>query len=114
MKIQKIIKNERKNIMAVVTVTINNFDEIKSSEKTVLLDFYADWCGPCRMVAPIVHEIADERDDIVVGKINVDEQPELAQKFGVMSIPTLVVLKKGEVVNQAMGARSKAQILAML
>ena len=100
--------------MSAIKVNKSNFEEIKNSEKVVLLDFYADWCGPCRMVAPIVHEIADERDDIVVGKINVDEQPELAQKFGVMSIPTLVVLKKGEVVNQAMGARSKAQILAML
>ena len=100
--------------MSIITVTKENFDEIKAESKTVLLDFYADWCGPCRMVAPIVHEIADERDDIVVGKINVDEQPELAMQFGVMSIPTLVVLKNGEVVNQAMGARPKAQILAML
>ena len=100
--------------MSVITVTKENFNEVKSSEKTVLLDFYADWCGPCRMVAPIVHEIAEERDDIVVGKINVDDEPELAQSFGVMSIPTLVVMKNGEVVNQAMGARPKAQILAML
>ena len=100
--------------MAIINVTKENFDEIKAESKTVLLDFYADWCGPCRMVGPIVHEIADERDDIVVGKINVDEQPELAMQFGVMSIPTLVVLKNGEVVNQAMGARPKAQILAML
>ena len=100
--------------MSIINVTKENFDEIKADSKTVLLDFYADWCGPCRMVAPIVHEIADERDDIVVGKINVDEQPELAMQFGVMSIPTLVVLKNGEVVNQAMGARPKAQILAML
>ena len=100
--------------MSIINVTKENFDEIKAESKTVLLDFYADWCGPCRMVAPIVHEIADERDDIVVGKINVDEQPELAMQFGVMSIPTLVVLKNGEVTNQAMGARPKAQILAML
>lgn len=100
--------------MAIITVTKENFNEIKAEKKTVLLDFYADWCGPCRMVAPIVHEIAEEREDIVVGKINVDEQPELAQAFGVMSIPTLVVMKNGEVVNQAMGARPKAQILAML
>ena len=100
--------------MAIITVTKENFNEIKAESKTVLLDFYADWCGPCRMVGPIVHEIADERDDIVVGKINVDEQPELAMQFGVMSIPTLVVMKNGEVVNQAMGARPKAQILAML
>ena len=100
--------------MSIINVTKENFDEIKAESKTVLLDFYADWCGPCRMVAPIVHEIADERDDVVVGKINVDEQPELAMQFGVMSIPTLVVLKNGEVTNQAMGARPKAQILAML
>ena len=100
--------------MAIITVTKENFGETKAESKTVLLDFYADWCGPCRMVAPIVHEIADERDDIVVGKINVDEQPELAMQFGVMSIPTLVVMRNGEVVNQAMGARPKAQILAML
>lgn len=100
--------------MSIITVTKENFSEIKAEKKTVLLDFFADWCGPCRMVAPIVHEIADEREDIVVGKINVDEQPELAQAFGVMSIPTLVVMKNGEVVNQAMGARPKAQILAML
>ena len=100
--------------MAIITVTKENFGEIKAESKTVLLDFYADWCGPCRMVGPIVHEIADERDDIVVGKINVDEQPELAMQFGVMSIPTLVVMKNGEVTNQAMGARPKAQILAML
>lgn len=100
--------------MAIITVTKENFNEIKAEKKTVLLDFYADWCGPCRMVAPIVHEIAEEREDIVVGKINVDEQPELAQAFGVMSIPTLVVMKNGEIVNQAMGARPKAQILAML
>ena len=100
--------------MAVINVTKTNFDEIKSLDKAVLLDFYADWCGPCRMVAPLVHEIADERDDIVVGKINVDNEPELAQKFGVMSIPTLVVLKGGEVAQQAVGARTKQQILAML
>ena len=100
--------------MSIINVTKENFDEIKAESKTVLLDFYADWCGPCRMVAPIVHEIADEREDVVVGKINVDEQPELAMQFGVMSIPTLVVLKNGEVTNQAMGARPKAQILAML
>ena len=100
--------------MSIITVTKENFDAIKAETKTVLLDFYADWCGPCRMVGPIVHEIAEERDDIVVGKINVDEQPELAMQFGVMSIPTLVVMRNGEVVNQAMGARPKAQILAML
>ena len=100
--------------MSAIKVNKSNFEEIKSSEKPLLLDFYADWCGPCRMVSPIIDEIADERDDIVVGKINVDAEGELAEKFGVFSIPTLVVMKGGKVVNQASGARPKAQILAML
>ena len=92
----------------------NNFEEIKNSDKPVLLDFYADWCGPCRMVAPILHEIAEERSDIIVGKINVDEEEDLAAAFGVYSIPTLVVMKNGSIVRQTSGARPKAQILAML
>ena len=101
--------------MSVETLTKNNFEEVlSSSNKPVLVDFWASWCGPCRMVSPIVDEIAAERSDIKVGKINVDEQPELAAQFGVMSIPTLVVIKNGKVVNQAVGARPKAQILAML
>ena len=100
--------------MAVISINKENFESVKNSDKPVLLDFYADWCGPCRMVAPLVHEIAEERDDIVVGKINVDEEEALAAEFGVFSIPTLVVMKNGEVVNQAAGARPKAQILAML
>ena len=100
--------------MAVIHVTKENFEEIKNGTKPVLLDFYADWCGPCRMVAPIIEEIGNERDDVVVGKINVDEQGELAQEFGVMSIPTLVVLKNGEITNQVTGARPKAAILALL
>ena len=101
--------------MAAINVNKNNFDqEILNSDKPVLLDFWASWCGPCRMVSPIVDEIAAERSDIKVGKINVDEQPELAAQFGVMSIPTLVVMKSGRIVNQAVGARPKAQILAML
>ena len=101
--------------MSVININNNNFqDEVMHSEKLVLLDFWASWCGPCWMVSPIVDEIAAQRSDIKVGKINVDEQPELAAQFGVMSIPTLFVMKNGKVVNQAVGARPKAQILAML
>ena len=101
--------------MSVININKNNFQEVvMHSDKPVLLDFWASWCGPCRMVSPIVDEIAAERSDIKVGKINVDEQPELAAQGGVMSIPTLVVIKNGKVVNQAVGARPKAQILAML
>ena len=101
--------------MSVININKNNFQEaVMHSEKLVLLDFWASWCGPCRMVSPIVDEIAAERSDIKVGKINVDQEPELAAQFGVMSIPTLVVMKNGKVINQAVGARPKAQILAML
>ena len=100
--------------MSVQMIHKDNFDSVKNSDKLVLLDFYADWCGPCRMVAPILHEIAEERPDIVVGKINVDNEEELAMEFGVYSIPTLVVMKNGAVVKQVSGARPKAQILAML
>ena len=100
--------------MAVIRVNKENFEEIKNSGKTVLLDFFADWCGPCRMVSPLVDEIAEENPDLVVGKIDVDAELELAQAFGVSSIPMLVVMKNGEVVNQAVGARPKAQILKML
>ena len=101
--------------MSAISVNKNNYgQEVLNSDKPVLLDFWASWCGPCRMVSPIVDEIAAERSDIKVCKINVDEQPELAAQFGVMSIPTLVVIKNGKVVNQAVGARPKAQILAML
>ena len=101
--------------MSVINIKKNNFqNEVLNSEMPVLLDFWAPWCGPCRMVSPIVDEIADERGDIKVGKVNVDEQPELAAQFGVMSIPTLVVMKGGKVVNQMVGARPKSQILAML
>ena len=101
--------------MSVITITKANFnDEVINSEKPVLLDFWASWCGPCRMVVPIVEQIADERSDIKVGKVNVDEEPELAREFGVMSIPTLVVMKDGRITNKAMGAKPKAQILAML
>ena len=101
--------------MSAISVNKNNFGrEVLNSDKPVLLDFWASWCGPCRMVSPIVDEIAAERSDIKVCKINVDEQPELAARFGVMSIPTLVVMRNGKVINQAVGARPKAQILAML
>ena len=101
--------------MSVLTITKNNFqEEVIRSEKPVLLDFWASWCGPCRMVSPIVDEIAAERGDIKVCKINVDEQPELAAQFGVMSIPTLVVMKEGKIVNQEVGARPKNAILSML
>ena len=101
--------------MPAVIIQKNNFEEeVLHSDKPVLLDFWAPWCGPCRMVLPIVEEIAGERSDIKVGKINVDEEPELAGRFGVMSIPTLAVVKNGEVVNQVAGARPKAAILALL
>ena len=101
--------------MSAISVNRNNFNqEVLNSDKPVLLDFWAPWCGPCRMVTPIVDEIAAERGDIKVGKVNVDEQPELAAQFGVMSIPTLVVMKGGKVANQMVGARPKSQILAML
>lgn len=101
--------------MSVRIIDRNNFqEEVARSEKTVLLDFWAPWCGPCRMVGPVLDEIAQERTDIKVGKINVDEQPELAGQFGVMGIPTMVVVKDGTVVNQATGARPKSQILALL
>ena len=100
--------------MSAIKVNKNNFEEIKNSEKPVLLDFYAEWCGPCRMVSPIIDEIAKERDDIVVGKVNVDEEEELAGKFGVFSIPTLVVIKDGKIVAQESGAKPKSLILAMI
>lgn len=100
--------------MSVSIINQNNFEQIKNSGKPVLLDFYADWCGPCRMVSPLVDEIAEENPQYLVGKINVDSEPELAQAFDVASIPTLIVMKDGKVVSRAVGARPKPQILAML
>lgn len=100
--------------MSVLSVNQNNFASVKASDKPVLLDFYADWCGPCRMVSPLVDEIAEENPQYLVGKINVDQEPELAQAFGVSSIPTLVSIKNGRIIQQSVGARSKSQILAML
>ena len=101
--------------MSAININKNNFqNEVMNSDKTVLLDFWAPWCVPCRMVAPTVEEIASERVDIKVGKINVDEQPELANKFGIMSIPTLVVMKNGKIVQRVSGVRSKNTILEML
>ncbi len=101
--------------MAELTITKNNFkNEVLDSDKPVLLDFWATWCGPCRMIAPIIEEIANERTDIKVGKVNVDEENELAANFGVVSIPTVVLVKDGKVLNQSVGYRSKEQLLSML
>lgn len=100
--------------MSVLQINKNNFDLVKNSDKKVLLDFYADWCGPCKMVSPFVDQIAEENPQYLVAKINVDEESELASAFGVSSIPTLVVMKDGQIINQSMGARPKAQILEML
>ena len=100
--------------MSVIKITKDNFSKLQSGDKPLLLDFYADWCGPCRMVSPIIDEIAAERSDIAVGKVNVDNEPELAQQFGVYSIPTLVVIKNGKMTAKVVGARPKSAILDML
>ena len=101
--------------MSVQTITKENFEaQVLQSDKPVLVDFWAPWCGPCRMVSPVVDQIAEERPDIAVGKVNVDEQPELAAQFGVMSIPTLLVFKEGKLAQKAVGARPKEELLALL
>ena len=101
--------------MSAIQVNKDNFQEVVlNSDKPVLVDFWASWCGPCRMVAPVLEEIANERSDVKVCKINVDEEPELAAEFRIMSIPTLIVMKDGKIVNQSAGAKPKSQILAML
>ena len=103
------------NDMAVITITKENFEaEVLKSAQPVLLDFWASWCGPCRMLSPVVDEVAEERTDVKVGKVNVDEQPELAAEFGVMSIPTLLLFENGKPVRQAVGARPKSGVLELL
>ena len=101
--------------MAIINITQSNFDALViNSDKTVLLDFWASWCGPCRMVAPILEQIAAERDDVVIGKVNVDEEMEIAREYGIVSIPTLIVVKNGMEVDKAIGYRPKADILDLL
>lgn len=101
--------------MAEITITSANFEEVVlKSDKPVLIDFWATWCGPCQMIAPIVHQIAEENDNVVVGKVDVDNEIALAQKFGIVSIPTLVLMKNGQAVDTLVGLRSKEQILAFI
>ena len=100
--------------MAIVHITKENFPELSAGDKPLLIDFWATWCGPCRMIAPIVEQIAAERSDIIVGKIDVDQELELAQQFGIVSIPTLVLMKNGAVVATLVGYRPKADIEKML
>lgn len=100
--------------MKPIVINKENLEEIKKLNKPILIDFYANWCGPCKMLSPIIDQIAEEREDIIVGKVNVDEENDLAEQFGVFSIPTLVVIKDGEIVHQSAGARPKSQILQLL
>ena len=100
--------------MSAIRLNEDNFNRVRDNEGISLLDFYADWCGPCRMVLPIVDEIAKEREDLLVGKINVNDNPDLAREFGVLSIPTLIVMKDGRIINRVSGARNKSQILDLV
>ncbi len=100
--------------MATIIVTESNLEEIKASDKTVLLDFYADWCVPCKRLGPVLEDISEENPDIIVGKINVEDEPDIAEEFGIMSVPTLIVLKYGDEADKAVGFRTKAQILDLL
>ncbi len=100
--------------MATVIVTESNLEEIKASDKTVLLDFYADWCVPCKRLGPVLEDISEENPDIIVGKINVEDEPDIAEEFGIMSVPTLIVLKYGDEADKVVGFRTKAQILDLL
>ena len=100
--------------MAVINVTESNLEEIKAKDKTVLLDFYAEWCVPCKRLGPVLDDISEENPDIIIGKINVENEPDIANKFGVMSVPTLIVLKDGDETDKAVGFKTKAQILDLL
>ena len=100
--------------MAIIKLTKDNYKEITASDKKILIDFYADWCGPCRMLSPVIDEIATEHPEHIIAKVNVDEEGELAMQFDVTSIPTLVVIKDGKIVNRAMGVRPKAAVLSLL
>ena len=117
-EIKGILRSQKKKkgikAMSVISVNKTNFDEVVNSEKTVLLDFYADWCGPCRMLGPVLEKIADERDDVAVAKVNCDDVPSLAEAYGVTSIPALFIIKNGEVANQAVGFMPKEKVLALL
>ena len=100
--------------MATVIVTESNLEEIKASDKTVLLDFYADWCVPCKRLGPVLEDISEENPDIIVGKINVEDEPDIAEEFGIMSVPTFIVLKYADQADKAVGFRTKAQLLDLL